>query len=215
MQWDHINVNKKNIFFFTLLIFVFNGALLANDTKKDSLNILKALDSPVYINQIGKSSIDSFKKSYQKEVDRNMKRPYLFYFTSTSVPIKSMQDFLISTYKIKQIVPELRVVQYFRGLADFKNYLPTVIDLHIQNSSNMHMAKMLKIKLHPRRFKELNIKKVPAIVYAECYNDYYENCELKYIVRGDIGVASALKLFSVKDKKFNIWEKAIYDFNKK
>ena len=185
--------------------------------QKENMDLLKMLDSPMYINQIGQKSIDSFKSEYRKVVDNNIKRPYLFYFTSTTVPVKSFQDFLVSTYKISKKVPELRVVQYFRGIGDFYRYANKAIDFSSQDEINLNMAEMLKMKIHPKRFKEFNITKVPALVYAECFNNYYSDpdCDLKYIVRGDIDTAAALEIFSKDDEKFKKWEKAIYDFKQK
>lgn len=209
MQWVRITV-------ISVLLLLFSSSVFAAE-QKTSADLLKMLDSPIYINQIGQESIDSFKNKYKKVVDDNKKRPYLFYFTSTSVPTKSFQDFLISTYKISKKVPELRVVQYFRGIGNFYDYARKAIDFSSQSDINLNMAKMLKIKIHPKRFKEFNITKVPALIYAECFNNYYSdsNCDIKYIVRGDIDTASALDLFSHDDKQFKIWKRAIYDFKQK
>lgn len=209
MQWVHTIVINILLVFFSL-----SAAAAEQET---NAGLLKMLDSPIYINQIGQENINDFKNEYKKIVDDNKKRPYLFYFTSTSVPIKSFQDFLISTYKVSNKVPELRVVQYFRGIGDFYNYAREAIDFSSQSDVNLNMAKMLRIKIHPKRFKEFNITKVPALVYAECFNNYYSDsdCDVKYIIRGDVDTVSALEFFSHDDKKFKTWERAIYDFKQK
>lgn len=203
----------KQPHFYFLGIIMSLSLANADATHQQSSQILNSLNNPLYENILGKKRVKNFIQEFNASQLENKKRAYLFYFFSESVPKNSLFDFLVSVDKIKSVAPELQTVQYLRGFtSNFKNYL---MDLQqgdaVQTNERVHRG--LKIKLHPRRFEELAITQVPAIVYAECYNNYYSECDIKYIVRGDIDTAEAMRLFSQKDENFKSWEKAIFEID--
>ena len=142
----------------------------------------------------------------QRTVVSGEKKPYLLYFFSQSVPYHSFATFLAGVDKLNRSGIDVSTVQYLRGLdGDFKEFM-----FNLNDMKEMHtvFSRQVQIKMHPKRFIEFDITKVPAVAYAECGASVYDDCEIKYLVRGDMKVAKLLDVLAGNDDEFDEWVEA-------
>jgi len=118
-------------------------------------------------------------KQFQSEYKKNgrRKQPLLIYLYSDSMPAKTLQSIFKDAEKIKSI-EFTGCVRGFIGKtsADWKKYM----------KRQVKKAKLdnMPVKMDSILFKELKVKRVPALVYAKCTN-YPTKCDYKYIIYGD------------------------------
>lgn len=131
------------------------------------------------------------------------RQAYLLYFFSESVPYHSYASFLASVDKLNRSGHEVKTIQYLRGFGeDFKSYM---FNLHGMQEQRGMFKRTVKIKLHPKRFGELGIEKVPAVAYAECGASPYQDCDIKYLMRGDASLEQMLDLMAQEDQQYEQW----------
>lgn len=134
------------------------------------------------------------------------KRKAILYFTSLSVPVRSFYLNLGAVGSLMNEFSEIESKQYFIGykpeLQDFLDETKKMIE---QTPANVRgiMSNAIGIKIDPRFYKDLNITKVPAYAFADCVGGLsYDNCEIKYVYRGDEMLKSVLKKVSKIDKEY-------------
>ena len=131
------------------------------------------------------------------------RQAYLLYFFSESVPYHSYASFLASVDKLNRSGHDVKTIQYLRGFGeDFKDYM---FNLHAMQEQRGMFKRTVKIKLHPKRFREFNIDKVPVVAYAECGASPYQDCDIKYLMRGDTSLEHMLELMAQEDMQYEQW----------
>jgi len=120
-----------------------------------------------------------FQNEYKKKGRR--KKPQLVYLYSDSVPVKTVKNIFKDAKKIKSI-NFTGCLRGFKGKtsADLKNF--------IRKQVKKNKIDNIKVRLDPFFFTDLNVKRVPALVYAKC-TTYPTKCDYKYIVYGDSSLA--------------------------
>lgn len=147
-------------------------------------------------------------KQYQETVSNLNKKdiPAIFYFTSTSVPIKDMENILISINKLKNEF-EIEDLQVFNGI-DFNNFANYQKQLEKDRKKDKILDKAISHtmlwRLDSNSFKKLKLNKVPAIAFAMCNSNsiYPSDCDIKYIMRGDKSLLYFFHIVSEKDKNY-------------
>lgn len=145
------------------------------------------------------------KKLPKMSLERDNKlHPTLLYFFSTSVTERTLENFLVRANKLKDIKSYI----VFRGFSD-----------EARNMLIRHKKRNFLVKIHPILYKDLGIKKVPAVVYALCPDEFREK-QCKYLFRmdGDMSLNTFFKEASKKDENllqyYNILEDGADDENK-
>ncbi|MEC9492002.1 TrbC family F-type conjugative pilus assembly protein [Flexistipes sp.] len=118
-------------------------------------------------------------KRFQNEYKKNgrKKQPQLVYLYSDSMPASTLRSIFKDAKKIKSI-KFTGCVRGFIGKtsADLKKYMrKQVKKAKIDN---------IPVRMDPFFFKDLKVKRVPALVYAKC-TTYPTKCDYKYIIYGD------------------------------
>jgi len=118
-------------------------------------------------------------KQFQSEYKKNgrRKQPQLIYLYSDSMPASTLQSIFKDAKRIKSI-KFTGCVRGFIGKtsADLKKYM----------KKQVKKAKIdnIPVRMDPFFFKDLGVKRVPALIYARCTN-YPTKCDYKYIIYGD------------------------------
>jgi len=145
-----------------------------------------------------------YAKHFSKELPRlsevSDKRiePTLFMFTSSSVPQKTVDNFL----KRGELLNITSYVVY-RGLDN--NVKKILIN------ADKKKEKVLA-KVHPIMFTELQIEKVPVIVYADCPDkDHfrYKKCDFQYRMDGDASLNEFFERVSELEPKLEKYEEIL------
>lgn len=154
-----------------------------------------------------------------KEIKKSMvfsKKPKLFllYFFSSSMPKKSILDFLISVGIIQSNHLPIYTKQYLMGVpSNFKDYMFSM--MHVANKYDLPYKKYISdnfaLKIDPRFFKMYEIKRVPAIALAECDSliPTPTSCHIKYMIHGDVSLETFFDRISQFDKKYIPYDKAL------
>lgn len=118
-------------------------------------------------------------QDFQKEYKENgrRKKPQLIYLYSDSMPASTLLSVFKNAKKIKSI-EFTGCVRGFTGetSADLKKYM--------QKQIKKAKIDNIPVRMDPFFFKDLGVKRVPALVYAKCTN-YPTKCNYKYIIYGD------------------------------
>ena len=126
--------------------------------------------------------------SYSKQVLLQEKEPTLFIFSSSSVPVLTINNYLDDAKKIG-----LKTYLVYRGLDDrlkYKLYLSA-------KNRDTFLA-----KIHPFMYRDLNITEVPTLVFAKCLTKEfrYKKCDYLYKMVGDASLSYFFELASEKGK---------------
>ncbi|CAA6815407.1 MAG: Unknown protein [uncultured Campylobacterales bacterium] len=130
--------------------------------------------------------------SYKKEVEL-LKNPILvdtiFHFVSASVPLANISNTLTSVNKLKSKYPDLEYRNIYEGISgdsiDQIKELNRYMNEDLNDSGSFEHFYM---KIDFNVFRKFNITKAPALAFAQCNKRsiYPSDCEIKYLVRGDI-----------------------------
>ncbi|MDK2792978.1 MAG: hypothetical protein PWQ25_1841 [Deferribacteres bacterium] len=105
------------------------------------------------------------------------KRPQLVYLYSDSVPKTTVENVFKQAKKIKSI-------EFTGCLKGFIGNTSKDLRNFIQKQVEKGKIDNIEVRLDPFFFKDLNVKKVPALVYAHCTEQPVE-CDYDYIIYGD------------------------------
>jgi hypothetical protein len=141
-------------------------------------------------NKKASEKIEEFQKNrefYEKPVKT------LFYFYSESMPSSAFERFYIALKSLQKKFPdELIGYVVFRGFPeDLKNMLARYDKEAISGG---------KFKFHPLMYNYYDLNSVPAYAIASCPKNFsFKQCKNHMLVKGDLSVAGALKIFSQED----------------
>lgn len=141
---------------------------------------------------------------------------FLLYFTSTSVPTKTMLNVLHQVGILQDNGIMLNSKQYFIGFPDdLETYMKTMdskIDKHIKIAAvKEKIDRNFHLKIDPRYFYHFGLKKVPAMALAKCPNlvPRIEKCTFNYFIQGDVSLTKFFDEISRKNKKFEKYVKIL------
>jgi len=131
--------------------------------------------------------------------------PTIFYFTSASVPKQNFYNILLSINKLKETY-QIQSAQIFKDI-EFKSlskYLKKITKNRENNTSlDTALNNAMLFRFDPKSFKKLNITKVPVLAFAMCKGDAYpSDCDIKYIIRGDVSLTKFFFLISEIDNNY-------------
>jgi len=181
-------VKKVLITLFILTIHVF--AFNMNDLKLNNMNFM-------YDKHFNK-------KLPEMSLIRNAKlKPTLLYFFSKSVTSTTLKNFLIRANKLKDI----------KSYVVFRGFDQQAKEILLKQKKTKLLA-----KIHPILFKDLNITRVPVVVYALCPDEFREKeCEYLYRMDGDMSLNKFFEVAGEKDenllKYYDILENGESDDN--
>lgn len=126
----------------------------------------------------------------------NKKVPTIFYFYSESMSAVALERFYSATKKLQAHFPKENISAYavFRGFpSDLKNFASSYKKESVSGG---------KFKFHPMMYKFYGLISVPAFAFAYCPQDFsFNQCEKHLLVKGDISLSEALKIFSEENKQ--------------
>ncbi|PCI30936.1 MAG: hypothetical protein COB67_00330 [SAR324 cluster bacterium] len=166
-------------------------------------------NNPFY-KQLDQTQVQSFKNKIKE--GHQDKQAYFFYFLSSSLPKKYLIGHARSMKKIMDVDTKVHSVQFIRGIdGGFGEYLSSFRELDIQILRNIQG--IVNIRPNEKLFEELNITKIPAIVYAECSSNFFHDCDYKYITRGVTTMDETLKLMEDDNdlEQFERWREILKD----
>lgn len=137
----------------------------------------------------------------------NRKREVLLYFISESMPKVILYRILFQVGILQENGFNIETRQYFNGFGpNFKNYLMTMRQ-EINEKPGFERVKILRnaqIKVDPRFFTYFKLKKVPAMVLAQCTapEPGFNTCKFQFLLRGDISLSAFFDKISKIDKKY-------------
>ena len=186
---------KKVFLFFAAVISLYSAQYQFNENINFNSYITNILNSmPQYKQMINNRFPKLLQNFYYLSKNYNKKEiPTIFYFTSSSVPVTTLENILISLSKLKNEY-EIETAQIFKGFSldsSWKRYLNKIVK---DSNSNKILKKAVRENLEwrvdPKAFEELNITRVPVIAFALCPSKsiYPSDCEIMYIERGDISL---------------------------
>lgn len=126
----------------------------------------------------------------------NKKNPTIFYFYSESMSAVALDRFYSATKKLQANFSKDNIAVYavFRGFpSDLKNFAGSYRKESVAGG---------KFKFHPMMYKFYGLISVPAFAFAYCPQDFsFNQCEKHLLVKGDISLSEALKIFSEENKQ--------------
>ena len=163
-----------------LIILVFITTTLSASDLDDFLEN-KVNDSKLFYEQYFGELVDD-------KLPKNEISPTLLIFTSKSVPQSTIRNYI----KASKNLTDIKTYLVYRGMD--KDMLQT---LKIISSKK---DKFL-VKVHPMMFSDLNITKVPSLVYAQCPDKFrYKECQYLYRMDGDMSIESFFRKIAEKSK---------------
>jgi len=119
--------------------------------------------------------MEEFQNEYKEKGRR--KEPQLVYLYSDSIPKTTIRNVFKDAQKIKSIS--------FTGcMRGFKGETSADLKKFMQQQVKKGEINNIPVRLDPFFFEDLGVKRVPALVYAEC-TTYPTQCDYKYIIYGD------------------------------
>lgn len=143
------------------------------------------------------------KAAVKKRLENN-KQTYVFLFTSKSVPKNVFYNFakgikvLNSTLGLNEQVTGKII---YNGLDEKKN-IKNFMD-EFANDKEIDNLQAISVGINPLMFQDLDIKKVPALVIAECPEHFKSlQCDYRYIVRGVVPFEEFLNILNEEDTEY-------------
>jgi len=126
-----------------------------------------------------------------------VKKTYILYLTSKSVPKSSVHNFTHGIEVLNKMGEDISGRIIYIG---FKRNQPAkefMDDLNITNAPNS------VVNINSMVFYDLDVKKVPAYVIAECPEHFKSlDCDYKYMVKGDIPFEKFLDILNQKNTEY-------------
>ncbi|MGA1846218.1 TrbC family F-type conjugative pilus assembly protein [Deferribacter abyssi] len=157
----------KRVIFTFLLVFALSIAYA--DTYKFPQPMIK-YDMKDIIEQTKR-----FREMYKKY--GRYKKPQLVYLYSDSVPKSTIENVFKQAKKIKSI-------EFTGCMRGFIGNTAKDLKRFIQKQVEKGKIDNIEVRLDPFFFRDLNVKQVPALVYAHCTEQPVE-CDYDYIIYGD------------------------------
>lgn len=133
---------------------------------------------------------------------------FLLYFTSSSVPPKTMFNVLHSISILQDNGYKIHSKQYIMGPpADFQGYMMgmynSINDMDIKVQSKI--KRNFGLKIDPRYFDYFKLKKAPAMAIATCPSlvPDIKNCKFHYIIKGDVSLVTFFDKISETNKEYD------------
>jgi len=167
-----------------ILPFILSIFIAHADNIDDFMNRQQEVGSLLYKQYFG-DLIDE--DIYDNLLDYKEDIPTLLIFSSRSVPKATMKNYVadVNTLQLNHFI-------IYRGLGS-----------ETMNSFKKLASKEKTFfaKVHPILFKELNITKVPTLVYALCPKEFrYKQCKYLYRVDGDVSIEYFMQKIYDKNK---------------
>lgn len=129
------------------------------------------------------------------------------YLTSSSVPLSSHQSYAINAMKLMEEF-NLQANMCMIGIESkkFPSFISGLMS-ELDTIDNFDAS----MEFCPELFETLDVKRVPAYAVSVCENKnlHPEECEVKYLVRGDITLKYMLEKLSEKNKYFEEFYNAL------
>ena len=194
-------------------LLISSAVLMAADIPAEDLMKRIEAGDMLYRQYFGHSATEAFVSSESDKseppknnanipnaLDRTLlkKEPTLFIFSSSSVPIITINNYLDDAKKIG-----LKTYLVYRGLDDRLKY-----ELYL--TAKKRDAFLAKI--HPFMYRDLNITEVPTLVFAKCpaKEFRYKKCDYLYKMIGDASLSYFFELAGEKGKDESMkeyWQK--------
>lgn len=167
-----------------------NNAQNSTDYKK------MFLENAMIAKSLGNKSVADKLEDIALNTSRYTKKiPTVFYFYSESMPPVALERFYGNLKKLTNQFPEdgLQGFAVFRGMpADLKNF---------SAKYNKDAVSGGKFKFHPLMYRFYGLNSVPAFAFAYCPQEFsFRGCEGHMLVRGDVSIEEALKIFAEENK---------------
>lgn len=167
-------------------LFVAVTCVIAAFADNKSINFEKTLQYPdeMYKKYFGKSVKEKVQEAIKEE---KSKKPTLLIFSSRSVPFSTVNNYLNNAKQLN-----LKTYLVYRGLDNDLRYM-----LQIRADSGHKFI----AKIHPMLFHDLNITRVPVLVFAMCPEKFRsKKCDYKYKMTGDASLSYFFELAGEKGK---------------
>jgi len=163
------------------------------------------------VKEINTEKIDEFRYKYlPKEYSYlpdlikkiNSSQPILTinFLTSSSVPLSSHISFSNYSRKLKkEFNVQTKMCMIGIESNDFSEFISSLMQKLNDSGDNE-----LGIDFCPQIFEDMNLTRVPAYVISVCPDSYThpEECDKKYIIRGDVSLKFALEKLSESNEYF-------------
>lgn len=151
-------------------------------------------------------------ESLKKEMEqKNTQRfPALLYLTSKTVPADHLLNVLESVARVRDILPDLASVQFFRGFdGNFEELLTAAQNRRMEITDEIFQERFrqtVKVKINPILFRKHNVQRVPFLILAECTGRVSpDTCETLFTAQGDVSLNGFLEEAARYDPR---WRKA-------
>lgn len=182
-----------------------NSDLLDIDTQL--INSLDLYQGDEYMTKEEYKTISNKVLEARKTIKENLVSEFILFLTSETVPHQTHMNILQEVGILQENGVKIQTKQYLIGAPDdFQKYMFDKKDYmeNLTPKEKKYILKNFVIKLDPRLFKEFDIKKAPAIVYGICSgkNPVKENCNFKYLIRGDTSLTNFFDKISEIEPKY-------------
>lgn len=193
--------------YFNMLAYDFNASKILNKVNVNKANPLIHKLEKQYPKLAKKLS--KIKKSIESNIIKS--GDVVFMFTSASVPMQSMEKFIIEG-SILNYFYNTKVILVFQGITN-KKFEEKLFKLR-KNFGEFESASFFLTNLNrvidPSIFKELNITQVPVIAYAKHKGDFYpSNSTIIYLSRGDNSLRMLFERIIQKDESYENYYNSI------
>jgi len=182
-----------------LALFVAVACVTATFADNKSMKFEKTLQYPdeMYKKYFGKSVKEKVQEAIKKE---KSKRPTLLIFSSRSVPFSTVNNYLNNAKQLN-----LKTYLVYRGLDNDLRYM-----LQIRADSGHKFI----AKIHPMLFHDLNITRVPVLVFALCPKKFRsKQCDYEYKMTGDASLSYFFELASEKGNNKEMMKEYYHKLN--
>jgi len=131
---------------------------------------------------------------------KNTKVDTIFYLFSTSQSEYVLYNFIKEANQLESVNKDIKYYGVVQGILTKKQlqklYTPFKFDKNLEGKAT--------IKMQPFIYRDLELKRVPAFLFSKCSarNFKYEECENKYLIRGEISLQEALEIVSKEDNSY-------------
>jgi len=139
---------------------------------------------------------------------------YILYLTSSDVPSEAMVNILLEVGILQKNGVRIKTKQYLRGIPeDFRGYVMEKKEFinALPRKARKLVLPNFKLKLDPRFFDKFKLESAPAMLFAKCSgrNPSLENCDIKYLIRGDASLTNFFDKIKDKNNKYNNYYKVL------